>query len=186
MLARTRWLWILIFAVALSGSGCAYVQNRGQDLADVFDIGVTVSKEAQFSLYAGLLSTVAVGYSNFDGTLLGMADRNYGVVDARQNAGGLILWGYEQFGYEDFDAKDPESPASWGVGPIGWSSENPTPAPQVVNCPKMLHLGWVGITVNCKFAELGDFVVGLTTLDYMGDDDAGIEKKDKPAEPAAP
>ena len=186
MFAKERWLCGLVIAVILSSSGCAYMQNRGQDFTDVFDIGLTVSKEPQFALYAGFLSTINIGYSNFDGTLLGMADRNYGVVDARQNAGGLILWGYEQFGYEDFDAKDPESPASWGVGPIGWSSENPTPAPQVVNCPKMLHLGWVGITINCKFAELGDFLVGWTTVDYMDDDNAGVEEAKAPAKPAGP
>ena len=164
---------LVILGVLLASTGCAYMQNRGQDFTDIFDIGFTVSRKPQFSFYVGLFSTVSIGYSNFDGTLLGMADRNYGVIDARQNAAGLILWGDEQFGYESFDPEDPESPASWGVGPIGWSSENPTPAPQVVNCPKMFHFGWVGFTANCKWAEIGDFLVGWTTVDYMGDDDAG-------------
>ena len=186
MLARTRWLWILVLAAVISGPGCAYTQNRGQDFADIFDIGLTVSKKPQFSFYVGLFSTISIGYTNFDGTLLGMADRNYGVIDARHNAAGLILWGSEQFGYEDFDAADPESPASWGVGPFGWSSEGPMPATQVVNCPKMFHFGWIGITANCKWAEIGDFLVGWTTVDYMDDDDAGIKAEDAAVEPAVP
>ena len=46
-------------------------------------------------------------------------------------------------------------------------------ANQLANCPKMLHLGWVGLTLNCKFTELTDFLLGWTTLDILSDDHMG-------------
>jgi len=177
----TKGLWpgsILVVAAALSSTGCAYLQNRGQDFTDIFDVGVTVSAKPQFTLYAGFLNILSVGYSDFDGTLLGMAGRSYGVVDARQNAGGLVLWGYEQFGYEDFEADDPDSPPAWGVAVAG-RGERP-PKMQIINCPKMLHLGWIGLALNCKFGQLADFLVGWTTIDIMGDDAAGKPAAEPP------
>ncbi len=163
---------LLCLCVVLSASGCTYMQHRGSDALDMFNVGVTVSKEPGFSLYAGVLSVVlTLGYSNVDGTLYGLADGNAGAVRMRQNAGGVILWGYEQFGYEQFDAADEDSPEPWKVGLIG-VIEGPGPRDgQVVNCPKLLHLGWVGLTLNCKFGEMADFLLGWTTLDLMGDDE---------------
>jgi hypothetical protein len=40
----------------------------------------------------------------------------------------------------------------------------------VLYCPKVLHLGWVGVALNCHLPELADFFLGWTTLDIMGDD----------------
>ena len=166
---------IAAVAVLLACTGCTYVQNRGQDFTDVFDVGLTVSKEPQFSLYAGFLSILSLGYSNLDGTLLGMGGREYGVVTLRQNTWGLLLAGSEQFGYENFDPEDPESPAPWGAAVAGsWTDR---PAGQIINCPKLLHLGWIGLSINCKLGELADFLVGWTTFDIMGDDDKGATEE---------
>lgn len=163
---------ILLLAGALSSTGCAYFINRGNDLVDVFDVGITVSEKPQIGLYASWLNLVPVGYSNFDGTLIGLADRNVGAVKAREKAAGVLVWGYEQFGYEDFNVNDPESPPQWGVGLAGLAEGPLPPAGQTANCPKLLHLGFIGLSINCKVGQLVDFILGWTTLDVMGDDKA--------------
>jgi len=172
-LTISRVVILLMLPLLLGSAGCAYMGNRGNDALDIFDVGVTTSPKAGFSLYAGFLNLAALGYSEVDGTLYGLAGRHAGAIPMRQNAGGLVVWGYEQLGYEDFDAADPASPPSWGVGPIGWITGPCPPPSQVLNCPKLLHLGRVGITLNCHFGELADFILGWTTLDIIGDDTAG-------------
>lgn len=89
----------------------------------------------------------------------------------RHHATGLLLWGREQFAYRDqFDPEDPETPESWRTGVIGLAMGPRPKKPNVMYCPKVLHLGWVGIALNCHLPELADFVLGWTTLDIMGDD----------------
>jgi hypothetical protein len=39
-----------------------------------------------------------------------------------------------------------------------------------VSCPKLLHLGWVGVELNCRFVELADFLLGWAGVDFMEDD----------------
>jgi len=161
---------LLCLCVALSGSGCTYMQHRGSDAAEMFDVGVTVSPQPAFACYCGILSVFSLGYSHVDGALYGLADGRAGAMQVRQNAAGVVLWGYEQLGYEQFDAADEDSPEPWKVGVIGLV-EGPGPrGGQVVNCPKLVHVGWIGLTLNCKFGEMADFLVGWTTLDLMGDD----------------
>ncbi len=160
----------VLLLTALGSLGCAYMARRGNDALDIVDVGVTASSEPGFALYAGLLNVLSLGYSDVDGTLVGIGGRHAGTVRMRQNARGLLLWGYEQLGYEEFDPADPESPPSWRVGVVGLALGPAPPPGQTVNCPKLLHLGWVGLTLNCRFGELADFLLGWTTLDIMGDD----------------
>lgn len=183
MIMRQRLAWFGLFVLAAAvvpAAGCAYVSNRGNDLLDVVDVGATVSEDPHISLYAGFLNILTLGYSDFDGTLYGIGGREAGALRARQEAGGLVLWGYEQFGYEDFDPADPDSPPPYKVGVVGLIDGPPPRDGQIVNCPKLLHLGWVGLTLNCKFGELADFLVGLTTIDIMGDDNSGDLQPDGP------
>ncbi len=162
---------LLIAALSLSSTGCSYMTNRGKDLAEFLDAGITVSSKPQFALYAGFLNILDLGYSNVDGTLLGTAGPHFGAIRMRQDATGLLLWGKENFCYApvaptiDFDMFE-----HWKVGLFGLTQGPPPPASQTVNCPKLIHLGWIGITVNCKFGELADFVLGLATIDIMHDD----------------
>jgi hypothetical protein len=51
----------------LAGSGRAYMHNRGNDAAQIFDVGVTVSVKPGFSLYAGSLNILTLGFSHVDG-----------------------------------------------------------------------------------------------------------------------
>ena len=39
-----------------------------------------------------------------------------------------------------------------------------------MNCPKLFHLGRVGLTLNCKFGEAADFLLGWLTVDIRADD----------------
>ena len=161
----------VLLAVMVQSAGCStYWSNRGGDLMDIFDVGVTTSSEPGFSLYAGILNVLTLGYSNVDGTFFGMTAGQAGAVEMRQNAWGLLLWGKEQFGYESFDRSDPQSPEAWRVGVIGLIQGPGPRGDQVLNCPKMLHLGWIGLTINCSFSELADFLLGWGSLDIMGDD----------------
>ena len=161
----------LLLTAMIACSGCTYAKNRGNDALDILDVGVTTSKEPGFSLYAGFLNILSLGYSNVDGTLRGIGGGDTGAIPMRHNAAGALLWGREQMGYDGaFDPEDPESPQPHGVAPIGLLL-GPLPSGRhAVDCPKLLHLGWVGLTLNCHFAELADFLLGWTTLDILGDD----------------
>ncbi len=147
------------------------MKDRGNDFADMFAIGVTVSSKPQGSFYFSFFSFVTIGYSNFDGTLVGWGHRDGGFVPARQKAGGLLLWGYEQIGYRDeFQEDDPKTPEEWNVGPVGLFGGHPPPTAYRVTCDKMVHVGFIGVTFNCKWIQISDFLVGLTTVDILGDD----------------
>ncbi len=193
--SRGRRLAVLLLAVLVMApafSGCAYVKNRGNDALDILDIGVNVQKKPTLGLYLGVLAVLPVGYQDFDGHVVGLAGRSFGVVPARQHATGLILWGSEQFAYGDaFDIDDPESPPSWRVGALGLA-EGPVPPPRdFISCPKVLQLGWVGVTVTCKPNELLDLVLGLFTVDMMEDDEfprpaAAIAPTAPPTTPVPP
>ncbi len=173
----------LILTVSmLCGSGCAYLQNRGNDALDVLDIGVTASQKPKFALYASDLNIIAIGYSNVDGTLVGIGGRKVGVMPVRHHAGCIVLYGYEQFGYEDFIMEDPESPERWRVGLIALFEGPPPPKGQIANIPRMLHLGWIGVAFNVRLGELVDLILGFTTLDIMKDDTAGVITADAGAE----
>jgi hypothetical protein len=162
----------LVGAVLLV-TGCSYFQNRLDDAERTLDVGVTVSSKPGFSLYIGFLNIAALGYSHVDGHIIGLGGGHAGYLPMRQRAVGLLLWGKEEYGYVDFDPEDPENPPSWRVGIIGLI-DGPGPSDgSIVNCPKLLHLGWIGLTLNCKFAEIADFILGWTTFDLMGNDTAG-------------
>jgi len=163
-------------------SGCAYLANRGNDALDVLDIGVTASKDPKFALYASDFSIISIGYSNVDGTLVGIGGREVGAMPVRHHAGAVVLYGYERFGYEDFDMQDPDSPEKWRVGLIGLLEGPLPPKHQFANVPRMLHLGWIGLALNIRFGELADFILGLTTIDIMHDDTAGVVAANAPAE----
>jgi len=162
---------LMLLGAAVSSTGCCtYWSDRHSDLKDAFDVGLTTSSKPGLSLYVGFLNVLSLGYSNVDGTIHGMAGRQTGAVPMRQDAYGFLLWGKERFGYGTFDAANPESPDAWGVGVIGLMQGPPPPSSQTINCPKMFHFGWIGVTLNCKFVQIADLMLGLFTLDIMGDD----------------
>jgi len=180
---------ILILVGALFCSGCSspYMRNRGFDAMDMFDGGITTSEKPRFALYLGFFNFVTVGYSNFDGTLHGICGREFGKFPALHHCGGAFLWGRETLGYNDaLDPSKPGVPDSYAVGPLGLALGPRPPFRQTLNCPKLLHLGWVGVALNCHFPEFADFFLGWLGMDIYDDDVVGRPAVKTSAEAPAP
>ncbi len=154
-------------------NGCAYINNRANDALDILDVGVTVTKEPKFALYAGFNGLVNLGYADVDGKLYGLGRRQFGTLNFRQQSWGVGLYGQEHYDYnydpENVDPASESPPEKYDVGLAGVSL-NPPPIKDFFWCPKGLHLGWVGLQLNCKPGEIVDFIVGFTTIDLFEDD----------------
>jgi hypothetical protein len=164
-------LLLAVAAITSMSGGCAYMKDRGNDALDMFDIGITVSKEPHFAVYGGFQSLLALGYADVDGKLIGLGQRQFGVLDMRYNAAGSLLEGYEQFAYGDkYDPSDPASPPKRGAGLGLLYYETPKSFTEALQCAKFVHLFWIGVDVDCKIGEVFDFLLGWTTLDIGNDD----------------
>jgi hypothetical protein len=175
-------------AAAVCGlfSGCAspYLKNRGNDLADVFDVGITVSSgKPQFRLeFQPFL--VPIGYSDVHGKLIGLGSRHWGVNDFESKGWGAVLIGEDVYGTGPFDPRDPrqfagdpenapEARPSYDIGLIPLMKDDSELLwTKYAECNKGIHLGWIGIHIPCRPLDLVDFVLGFTTLDIMHDDTA--------------
>ena len=167
---------ILLLAVLMLAStafsGCAYMKKRSNDALDILDIGVTFTKEPRFAVYGGLQSLVGVGYSNVDGKMAGVGDRHAGWLDMRYHSAGSVLEGREQWAFDgDYDPTDEDSPTTRGVGLGLIYGGYPDTFVGALNCPKFVHLGFIGININCKIGQVLDFILGWTTLDIGRDDE---------------
>jgi len=171
---RTLVMWIAVAVVALMSSGCAYISDRGNDALDIFDMGLTVTSEPRFAVYCGFQSLLALGYSDVDGKMIGIGDRGVGVLDFRHNAAGMVLEGYEQLGVGSaYDPAREDSPVKRGIGLGLIYGDYPDSFIDALNCPKLVHVGFIGVNVNCKLGEIADFVLGWSTLDIANDDKSG-------------
>lgn len=170
--ARQAVLYCAVLALILcSLTGCAYLENRGNDALDILDVGLTFTKEPRVAVYGGFESVLALGYADVDGKMIGVGDRHAGWLDMRYNAAGCVLEGYEQWGYDgDYDPANPESPTKRGIGVGLIYGGYPRTIVAALNCPKYVHLGFIGVNVNCKIGQVLDFVLGWTTLDIGADD----------------
>ena len=171
-LHRMLLVMVVLSTVTVLSSGCAYLKNRGNDLVDTFDMGITFTEKPRVGVFISFNSLLAAGYSNIDdGKLLGFAQRNVGWLDMRYQAAGALLYGYEQWGYDDnFDKNDPKSPKRRGDGLGLIDYESPKGFCEALQCGKILHLGFIGLNLNCRLGDIMDLVLGLTTLDICGDD----------------
>ena len=169
-----------IVAAALLGAlaatpGCTYLQNRGNDALDMFDIGFTFSARPQFGLYANCPFTFPIGAANIKGKYIGLGGGKFGVTNVRQQAYGFGVYGQEDIDWERPGDKDGEegknkSAGKYTVGPLGLASNEagqPTYKPQ---CAHYLHLGFMGITGNLNYREWGDFFLGWFGADINKDD----------------
>ncbi len=163
-LSRRLLLLAMVLAVCAL-SGCSYLQARGNDALDIFDIGITVTKAPHVGIYTGFNSILALGYSDMDGYLLGLGHQHFGALHMRYNGAGAILEGYEQVGYEDYNAGEPKSPRTRGMGLGLLYHDTPRSVSEALQCQKFVHLGWIGVNLNCKIGAILKFVVGLTTID---------------------
>ena len=172
----------IMAAILMACGGCAYLKDRGNDALDIFDVGMTFTKEPRVGIYAGFQSLLAAGYANVDGWMAGVGNRHAGWLDMRYHAAGCLLEGYEQWGFDgDYDPADEGSPTKRGIGVGLIYGGYPTTVVKALNCPKFLHVGFIGVNVNCKIAQALDFVLGWTTLD-IGLDDECLGQESVPAE----
>jgi hypothetical protein len=163
-------------------SGCAYMRDRGHDAMDIIDIGVTVNDKPmpRFALYFDFFNILPLGFSNVDGKVLGMGNRQAGFMDFEHQNWGVLAVGKEQKGSGVFNPNDPhqarpdqkdltERPR-YDVGFVGVGGEEPPPDMQFLECDRALHLGWIGLHATMRPIDLLDFVFGWFTIDMMGDD----------------
>ena len=168
---RMLGMWIAVAVLALMSAGCAYMTDRGNDALDMFDMGFTVTSEPRFAVYAGFQSLIALGYSDVDGKMIGIGDRDVGVLDFRHNSAGMVLEGYEQLGVgSDYDPASEDSPVKRGIGLGLIYGDYPDSFIDAMNCPKLVHVGFIGFNLNCKLGEIFDFILGWSTLDIANDD----------------
>lgn len=154
--------------VAVLAQGCAYVQHRGQDALDMFDIGVTVTKKPQFGLYANCPFLAPAGYGKVDGRFIGIGGGKVGSMEHHQDNVGLLVTGRENttFGENNADGKKAKDVAPGGFVTDAVDRDeayDPT-------CVHYLHLGWVGVTGNIHYAEIPDFFLGWAGIDIRRDD----------------
>ena len=160
-------------------SGCAYVQDRASDAADIFDAGVTASKTADFSAYLNGFSLLPVGYSNFHGAFAGLADGRAGGSSAVHRANGAIFYGIEQIAYLRDDEQSSQFTPEWRTGIIGLMNSPRPPDRLLFSLPVQVHVVWFGATFNFKAAELLDFIVGFATIDILDDDEHTRRRRDE-------
>ena len=165
-------------------SGCTYFKDRGSDALDMMDLGITVNDKLtpQFALYVDFFSLFPVGASSYEGNLAGMGDHRFGIVDLEQKSWGALVWGSEKKGSGEFNPEDPYQARPdqrqeterlrFNNGFVRLiAQDNDVPALQYFECDKFVHVGWIGVYKSCHLNEIFDFVLGWTTIDFMGDDE---------------
>ena len=178
-------LSMIMGLTAILSSGCAYLQDRGNDAMDIVDIGIAVNKKVKpnFALYLDFFNITPLGYANVDDAVsLGIGNRQIGALDFTHQSWGVLAVGAENKGSGEFNPADPrqarldqqdltERP-TYDVGFVGsFSGEQPPPDMQFIECDRILYLGWIGIHATMRPIDLIDFVIGWTTIDILGDDD---------------
>jgi len=157
--------------LASSLSGCAYMTHRGEDALAIFDVGFTFSAKPHFAAYCGFNSLFGLGYAEFDGKYFGIGNQNAGWMDARMHEGGMLLEGYEQYGYREFNPEKPDSLKVYGVGVGMLNHDLRENVLQAMECPKFVHVGWIGFNLNCKIGQMVNFLVGWTGVDLAHNDE---------------
>ena len=121
----------LLAAVVIVSQGCTYLQHRGDDFAEMLDIGLTFSKKPQWVFYQSFESIVALGHADYEATFAGWGGGRFGVTPHYLKAWGALVWADEQVGWGDYDKDDPDTLYTQTVGlvgmPAGFSSGNTNP-----------------------------------------------------------
>jgi len=189
----------LALAAACAAAGCTslperargplhfvglYCQDRFEDLTEVADLGLTFTWKPGFALYASPLSLTPFGAGYFNGWFLGFGGGQFlGIGHSRFlvtrtyfAGGGLMMWGYEEFGWDTFDTEDLSTLQCQDVGaaaivlpPHG----RPGPVPSLRS---YLHAGHFGFMANGNVYETFDFFLGIFGLDICGDDGVRLGK----------
>ncbi len=158
-------------AVLLVGSGCAYLKDRGQDLAQSFDVAMGISEGVDVNLRVTKVMQVGVGSYHaprWFGLKDGLLD---GWEEERSEIGIGPFYLHEVFRHDGARLLDIRHPLFGDPGFREHSND-------------LTHLtdrGWfdVGFTLNLVFlgvdfafrtAEVADFLTGIGTYDLLDDD----------------
>ena len=136
----------------------------------MFDLGVTFSKEPQFSAYMNCPVVAPIGYGKVDGQFVGVGGGKVGMMEHHQESSGLLVWGREEVSWDTFDPQNADTLSVQGVGVLGLAEREEGDDPYDVACIHYLHLGWVGVTANVHWLQIPDFLLGFLFLDPMRDD----------------
>jgi len=167
--------------------GCAYFKDRGNDAAEMFDIGLTFSSKPQFAAYTNCPIIFPVGYGEVDGTFVGVGDGRAGVMKHKESSVGLLLWGREEASWERFnEAGGAEALGTQSTGLLGLATSAENKQVKKPACKHYLHLGWVGLVGNIRWLEIPDFFLGWFLIDLSGDDAKGGAPPKEPPKPEVP
>ncbi len=179
MIRRVSWargtLLLAATACVLLSTGCTYLQYRAEDALDMADIGITVSYKPGLAVwFAAPFSLIAAFGGHVDGYLIGVGGGHPVFTRHYLDAMGLVVFGYEELGWGDFDKDDPATLYRTYQGvlgiPLSLGMARPAYTP---TCNHEIHLLFLGVVANLKYMEIADFLLGFTTLDLAGDDGAG-------------
>lgn len=123
---------LLLLAALCFGSGCAkYWQYRAEDLAQTFDLGVTISDDWQWAFYHSVESIVTFGYADFEADFYGWGHGQMGKLPFYLRAWGAGVYGRERFGWGGYDKNDLDTLYTQTIGivgtPVGFISGNSNP-----------------------------------------------------------
>lgn len=179
-----RSLLLALASAFLACAGCgAYWRNRAADAHDIIDIGLSFSRRPQFALYGNFQTLTPIGYGHVDGWFFGNAGGTWGWMKYHHRGLGLLLWGEEEQAYGEHDPDDPASVNFRREGIIGLLQGPRPDRKEIITCPHIIHLGWIGVVGTGRWLDLLDFILGWTTLDIMDDDAAGGIVNFRHAEP---
>ncbi|MCL5269615.1 MAG: hypothetical protein M1457_03455 [bacterium] len=186
---------LVLFVLAGALQGCTYFQKRAHDARDIIDLGFTFSAKPQFSLYASgpFVQVFTAGVGKVDGRFFGLGEGDFHLWGPHyEKSVGLAVWGLEWLSYQHTESEIEAMPKAQAdeaanymqvglVGmPLGYSGAvAPSgPGPKYIgSCPHYLHLGWIGVVATPRYLQAFDFVLGWTTLDILGDDEARLAKQ---------
>ncbi|MHC5035057.1 MAG: hypothetical protein ACYTFZ_08480 [Planctomycetota bacterium] len=182
---RARIFTLLALGVLFTASqGCSspgnvgiYLKHRAEDLLDTFDIGVTLSLWPGLAIYADAVSVAPGGIGYVDGWFVGLGGGQLGLTRHYEKSLGLLIWGYEEVGWGEFDKHDKDTLDRQFVGVAGILLPPYKGRPAYMpSCIHYLHVLCVGAVANARYMEMIDFVLGWSTLDIAGDDGYKLSK----------
>jgi hypothetical protein len=177
-LLRTLVLVMLLLAVSgtvgcrglkrFGRAGGRYFKYRAEDFAEIVDLGITFTKKPTLSLYGSLASIWCIGYSRINGHMLGMGGGQVGWISLSTRCYGAAYTGHESVMWGK-KGRWRQYDHPMGLDAILGAPRLPPPA-YCPACTHYLHLLWVGVVLNLKYAEFLDFILGFTTFDLARDD----------------
>ncbi len=84
----------------------SYVRDRYVDLCQTIDGGISIATKPSFALYGHFASLTPIGAGQIDGYFLGVGGGQIGVTRMYLRGYGVLIWGYEELGWRDFDPED--------------------------------------------------------------------------------